>query len=249
MISPGLMTPLRIPELGPSLGQLVTGTELRHVGLTLDEFRYQLVTRMMEHAGEARRLAAGGERKAAVQALGKTAWLTAWEQTVQSVATRVIDTIERRLIQEARAVRMPARLRKRVSMSDVERRALTARLGATGAGLIPALSVIERRSALAVDPAGNDGGEVRAWQEALQQAARRLEAGWLALEQAVDREIEYWQTVADTLAAWRKPLWPVVVFGAVGTALATWLGLMLGGFVPVPVALGPWVERLSSLLP
>jgi len=222
---------------------------MSHVGLTLDAFRFQLVTRVMEHAGEARRLAAGGERQAAVAALGRNAWLEAWEQMVQAVATRLIETIERRLLEEARAVRMPARLRRKVLMSEVEGRALAARLGATGAGLIPALSVIRDRGARAADAAGADGNEVREWQDALQQGARRLEAAWLELERAVDREIDYWQTVADTLATWRRPLWPVIVFGVLGTVLATWVGLILGGFVVPPAWLEPYLGGLPSFSP
>ena len=248
MTSPKLLIPLRIPEFGPSLGQLVTGTELGHVGLSLDEFRVQLVTKLMEHAGEARRLAAGGEREAAIAALKRSVWIAVWEEAVNAVAERLTETIERRLLAEAKAVRMPARLRKRVSMTDVEQRALAARLGAAGGGLIPALVVVDEKGAAAMTATVREGDTVDEWQEALRYAARRLEAAWLALESAVDREINHWQSVADALAAWRNTLWPVVLTGLVGAALAAWVGLMLGGFLPVPGWLQPlWASVFAFL--
>ena len=244
MSAPKLLVPLRIPELGPSLGQLVTGTEMGHVGLTLDEFRFQLVTKLMEHAGEARRLAAGGERDAAVAALSRSVWIAVWEEAVNGVAQRLTETIEQRLVAEALAVRMPSRLRKRVAMTETEQRALAARLGAAGAGLIPALGVVTQKGAAAVNATERESAAVDEWQEALRFAARRLEAAWLALEGAVDREISHWQTVADALAAWRKTVWPVVVTGVVGAAVATWVGLVLGGFLSVP----RWLEPVWSSL-
>ncbi len=248
MTTPKLLIPLRVPELGPSLGQLVTGTELGHLGLTLDEFRLQLVTRLMEHAGEARRLAAGNERQAAIAALKRSVWMGVWEEAVNAVAKRLTETIERRLIAEAKAVRMSARLRRRVSMTDVEQRALAARLGAAGGGLIPALVVIDEKGTVAMTATTREGDAVDEWQEALRYAARRLEAAWLALEDAVDREISHWQSVADALAAWRKTLWPVFVTGVTGAALAAWAGLMLGGVLPVPGWLQPlWVSIFAFL--
>jgi hypothetical protein len=81
---------------------------------------------------------------------------------------------------------------------------------------------------------------VVSWQDALRTAARRLEAAWLNLEDAVDREAAQWQQVADRVARWRKPLWPVVLVGTLATALAAWIGLAYGGYLPAP----DWLVRL-----
>jgi hypothetical protein len=67
-----------------------------------------------------------------------------------------------------------------------------------------------------------------------------LEAAWLNLEEAVEREAARWQEVADRVAHWRRPLWPVVAVGALVTALAAWFGLAYGGYLPAP----DWLVRL-----
>ena len=73
MTTPSLLLPLRIPELGPALGKLVTGTR-RVTTPSLEDERRHLVTKLIEAAGEARRLAARDERAAAV-ALPGAVWL------------------------------------------------------------------------------------------------------------------------------------------------------------------------------
>jgi hypothetical protein len=40
--------------------------------------------------------------------------------------------------------------------------------------------------------------------------------------------------VADRVASWRRPWWPVVVVGAPLAAAAGWLGLVFGGYVAPP---------------
>lgn len=240
MTSSKLLLPLRVPELGPSLGKLVTGTGRAPGGLGLDDVRYRLVTRVMEHAGEARRLSANEERAAAVGALGRAVWLAAWEETVGAVAHTLATRVHTRLLAEAEAVRMPRRLRRRVVLEDGERRALTARLGSSGAILVPAVDEIERRAEAALAATALERDLVTGWQDALKTAARRLEAAWLALEDAVEAETRRWDEVADRVARWRKSLWPVYLGGGIALAAALWLGLAYGGFVPAP----DWLIRL-----
>jgi len=235
-----LLLPLRIPELGPSLGKLIVGTGRTPGGVRLDPIRYRLVTRVIEAAGEARRLSANEERGPAVAALGRAAWLAAWEEAVGTLAATLITRFDVQLEAEARAVRMPRRLRRRVALDQGERRSVAARLGSSGAVLIPALDALERRGEAALAATALERDAVTAWQESLKTAARRLEAAWLALEDAVEAETVRWAQVADRVARWRKPLWPVWVVGALGAVLAVWLGLMFGGYLPAP----EWLLRL-----
>ena len=240
MTNTKLLLPLRVPELGPSLGKLVSGAGRSPGGLRLDEYRHRLVTRIIEHAGEARRLSANEERAPAVAALGRDVWLAAWDELVGAVAQSLTASVNARLETEARAVRMPRRLRRRVLLDEAERRALAARLGSSGAVLIPALDVVERQGAAALAATPMERDAVTAWQEALKTAGRRLEAAWLALEDAVEAEQARWTEVADRVAKWRKPLWPVLVVGLLALLVAGWFGLVYGGYLPAP----QWLIRL-----
>ena len=234
MSNPKLVIPLRIPELGPSLGKLITGTGRNIAGFSLDFQRYRLATKIIEMGGEARRLAANGERSPALASLGRDAWLAAWEEAVGPIAEELVDRLTAHLEAEAAAVRMPRRLRSRVAIDEVERRAIGARLGSAGAELIPALDEIERQGAMLLDGAVSDRGNLAAWQQAQLTAARRLEEAWMALEEAADHEIGVWRKVADEISRWRKPLWPVYLVGILGSAGAAWGGLVWGGVIPPP---------------
>ena len=59
----------------------------------------------------------------------------------------------------------------------------------------------------------------------------------MALEDGVDEELAAWRRVADEIARWRKPWWPVIATGVVGTAVALWAGLMWGGVATPPALL------------
>jgi hypothetical protein len=240
MSNPKLLLPLRVPELGPSLGKLVSGTERRVGWIPLDSFRYQLSTRIIDSAGEARQLAARDERASALEAVGRAAWQEAWDETVANIAVAFLDRIAKHLDAEAAAAGMSSRRRAKLAVADSERRALTARLGSAGASLIPALDALDRNAARAMKATGLEREALEAWQESLMLAARRLEAAWLSLEHAVEREGERWTAVADRVAGWRKPLWPVYAVGSVALGVALWLGLILGGYLDPPV----WMARL-----
>jgi hypothetical protein len=240
MTAPKLLLPIRVPELGPHLGKLVTGTGRAPGGVNLDEPRYRLVTRIMDIAGEARRLAARGDRGPAVAAIGRTAWLEAWEELVAGVAELLMTRMNQHLTAEAEAARMPARRRRRVLLGAAAQRALTARLGSAGAPLVRAVDDVEARAAGALVASGLQRHELEAWQSALKTAARRLEASWLALEDTLELEVARWRRAADEVASWRRSMWPVVIVGVVALSAAIWLGLVVGGFIGSPA----WLTRV-----
>jgi hypothetical protein len=244
MTSTKQLLPLRVPELGPSLGKLVSGAERKGSWIPLDSVRYRLATRIIENAGEARRLAANGERSSALASLGRESWQEAWNEAVTSVAAALATRIAEHLQAEAKAVRMSAKRLARLGLDQGLERMLAARLGAAGAGLMPVLDTVESQAAAALGATALEREAVVGWQEALRLAARRLESAWLDLELAVGREATRWLTVADEIARWRKPLWPVFVVGAAVMAAALWLGLVFGGYVDPP----QWLEQLWSLV-
>jgi hypothetical protein len=140
---------------------------------------------------------------------------------------------------------MPRRLRRRVVLDTAEVRGLTGRLGAAGAGLVPALDDLQARGRRLLSAAATDRAALEEWQRALLTAARRLEAAWLALEEQLADETARWREAVALVAAWRRPLWPVAAVGVPALAAAAWLGLVLGGYLPAPA----WLQRVWSLLP
>jgi hypothetical protein len=232
---PSPLLPLRIPELGPSLGKLITGSGRNHGAICLDEVRHRLATRIIESAGEARRLAAKEERSDVIYTLSPVLWLSAWEETVSGVATILLERIRSRVTREAGAVRMPPKLRDRFFPAAADRRALSARLGSAGVGLVPALDVLARRGAEALTATAVERDAVERWQEALRTAAGRLEAAWLALEDHVDPELDRWNPAIGAVKRWKKSLVPVWIVGGLLLALAVWVGSVAGGFLPLPL--------------
>lgn len=237
-----LLVPLRIPELGPSLGRLVTGTESGTPAL--DAPRLQLVTRLLEAAGEARRLASHEERDAALAAVGPRVWLDAWEEAVGSIAPGVVDRAQARIREAARRVRMPERLVRRLMLDASERRAVRARLGSAGATLVAALDQLERRAGAAATATPAERASVDAWQAALLLAARRVEASWIALERAVDAETTHWDALAARVETWRRRRWPLLAVSVPVLVVAVWLGLIFGGYLAPP----DWLAHLWHLV-
>jgi hypothetical protein len=239
-------TPLRVPELGPHLGKLVVGTGERPGGLPLDGIRFRLVTRVMECAGEARRLAGRDELIPALAAAGRAAWLDAWEHAVREVTDLLVTRVNQDLEAQGRAVRMPERRRRRLAIDAEEQRVIGARLGSTGARLIGTLDQLEDRAAQVSGGAPDAMDAALAWQETLTASARRLEEAWLALEADLALEVARWTRRVDEVGRWRKPWWPVVMVAMVALPLATWIGLMVGGYLAVP----DWVGTvLQAVMP
>jgi hypothetical protein len=243
MTNPKLLLPVRVPELGPALGKVLSGTGRADGTLALDRFRLELVGRLFDASGEARRLASAGERDGALAALDAPVWQDAWERTAAGIAGVLVERVNHRLAGEASAVRMPRRLRRRVTLDPAEVRGVSSRLGASGAGLVPALDDVHACAARLRGATAGERDALDRWQEALVAAAGRTEAAWLSLEDALDTEIARWDQVAATLARWRRPWWPVIAVGVPAWAFALWLGLVLGGYLTAPGwlrALWPW---------
>ncbi|HYK11778.1 MAG TPA: hypothetical protein VEV39_13360 [Gemmatimonadales bacterium] len=235
---------VRVPELAPALGRLIVPRRTDALWIPLDDVADELVTRVIEAAGEARRLTnENAPPDRVLEALGRTAWLAAWEHAVRRAADRVADSLDDQIERIGRGVRMPRRKRRIRKLTSAERRSLTARLSVGGAELVKALDDLARVSTKvrSAESAGDLDDETHhAWQDAVQTAARRLEAAWLALEDAVRAERTRWDPELSALAHWRPSLWPVLVWWAVGAGALLWLGLILGGFVDAPY----WLAQL-----
>ncbi len=239
-----VLLPLRVPELGPSLGRLLSVSAGSGTERWLDPVRYKLGTRIIECGGEARRLAASGERSATLAAIGTEIWKQTWDEAVGSATELLVERSDAHLEDEAVAVGMGRRHRARLRFSPQERRALMARLGSTGADLITVLDELEEHAERALTATGLEPEIVRDWQDTLGVAARKLESAWLALEQAVSDEVAQRMRIADQVANWRKPVWPVLTVAAFVVPVAAWFGLVLGGFLAAP----GWLTNVWQLV-
>lgn len=221
---------LLIPELGPLLGRLSVPLGPASGLVPLDDIRLKLVSELFELAGAAREFAGEGDIASAVQSLSRHGWLAAWERAVEAAAARVGDRIERRIESAARESRLPRRKRERLRLTGEERRGIEVRLGSGGSILIEALDDMEstvREATRRPIPAAR-------WHDALAGVARQMESAWLALEEAAAREEASWQADIAEIRRWRRPRWPLWAFTIALLAAAIYLGLLLGGFVPVP---------------
>jgi hypothetical protein len=231
-----------VPELGPSLGQLgdpPPDAGAVAFGARLDDIRLRLVTGVFELAGAGRAFAAAGDPDGAVASLGRVAWLALWEKAVDASAERVVATVNAAFEVAAAESRFPRRRLRTVLLTPDDTRAIAARLGGGGGPFVSALDELEQAAR------GAAGAE---WRSALTAAARRLEAAWLALEQAAAAEQRRWQVDVERVRAWHLPRWPLWLLTAVVLAVATYLGLVLGGYVPVPPPLAGFAELWWSRL-
>jgi hypothetical protein len=230
-------TRLVVPELGPSLGRLIApppppSGAVQH-WIALEDLRLGLVNQLFELAGDARQWAREGDRELALATLNREAWLTAWQRTVGAVADRAAGAIGERLLAAASEARLPARKAAALPLDPDEIAALAARIAGGTAGLQSALYAVDQ-AAHAARSGRASAGAVAEWQRAICAAARRMEAAWLALEEALGREWQEWGVEVEELRAWRRPLWPLILTGSLLFLLAGYLGLVLGGYLPVP---------------
>jgi hypothetical protein len=225
-----------VPELGPSLGRLVDPPLASPPSLIpLDDIRLQLVTGLFELAGAARAFAAAGDREGATASLGRVAWLSCWEKAVAATAGRIAAEANAGLALAAEESRFPRSRLARLRLVDEDTRAIAARLGSGGAPFVAALDALE----VAGGSAAGRSPETRArdWREAVTAAARRLESAWLALEAAARSEQEHWAGEITRVRGWRRPTWPLWLITAAVLTAAGYLGLVLGGYLPVPSGL------------
>ena len=235
-----------VPELGPSLGRLVdpplTRGDRGSLDLVLDDIRLNLVTGIFELAGAARSFAASGDRQGAIASLTRVAWLDLWERAVAAAAERLAEAVNAKLSEAAKESRLPARQLEALRLKPEDVRAITSRLGSGGAGFVSALDALEQTvpGASASGSRGRAGQEE--WQRALAAAARRMEAAWLALSAEARAEQDRWKAEIDRARSWRRPTWPLWLISVSVLTAATYLGLVLGGYVPVPPLLRPLAE-------
>ena len=239
-----------IPELGPSLGRLTDPPPEAGegaLGVRLDDIRLNMVTGVFELAGAGREWVAAGDPDGAVASLNRLAWIGLWEKAVGASAERVAATVNARLDEAAAESRYPARRLRAARLTPADVRSIAARLGGGGGGFVAALDELEQAAH------GASGHHDRAaaaatWRSALTAAARRLEAAWIALEQAALVEQQQWQGDVERVRAWHLPRWPLWLITAVVLGGAIYLGLVLGGYVPLPVPLAGFAEFWWSRL-
>jgi hypothetical protein len=222
------MTAPALPELGPSLGRLVL-PPVSPSAEPLAPIRLALVTGLFEGAGRARAALVAGSVGEARAALAPPVWSGLWDRAVEAATAVVTDGLEVRLNAAAAEARMPPRMRERLRITQPERRAIHARLGAGGTPMLREAQLL---------PEATDAN----WVERVGAAARRVESAWLALDEAAAHELAEWEPEIAAARSWRRPRWPLWVLTLGVVALATWAGLLLGGYLPVPGPLRPFVE-------
>ena len=232
-----ILMPLRVPELAPSLGRVIVPRRLSDPWVPLDDIREELATRILELGGAARAAAMREEREAVLGSTAREAWSVAWEAAVRRTAERVANALDGAIERAARQVRMPWRRWRRRLLTGAEMRAIAARLSTGGGRFVAALDELDHAARGAREASVLDKAAHAAWQEALRTAARRLEAAWLGLEEAVEQERVRWAPEIAEITAWRPSLWPVIVLWLPVAAALIWLGLVLGGYLPAP----PWL--------
>ena len=234
--------PVRVdlPELGPSLGRVASPalSRDRSLGLWVEirDVRLALSSTLFEAARSARQALDAGALNDAASRLGRELWLAAWAQAVSTSGRHVVDDINRRLAEAAAEARIPQRRAGAVEVTEAEAHALTARLAGGAAQLVMALDELEEAS----ETIG--AGALPAWRDAVLKVARRMEAAWIDLETHVVEELERWDEEVERVRAWRRPRWPLWAITLAVLALATYLGLLLGGYPRVPAPLRPMVE-------
>jgi hypothetical protein len=208
-----------------------------------EDIRLDLVTRIFDVAGAARSFATAGDRQGAIASLSRVAWIDLWERAVAAAARRITDVVNIRLRDAAVESRYPERRLTELLLTEQDERAIAARLGSGGASFVSALDALEQTvpAASASGPRGHLGQEE--WQLALAAAARRLESAWLALNETARTEQERWRAEIELVRSWRRPRAPLWVITALVFLLFTYLGLVLGGYLPVP----DWLRGMAEL--
>jgi hypothetical protein len=208
----------------------------------LEDIRVDLVTRLFDIAGAARSFMSAGDRESAIASLGRVAWLELWERAVAASAGRLADLVNTRLRDAAAEARLPPKKLGAVLLGVEDVRAIGSRLGSGGAGFVSALDALEQTvpAATAAGRRGQLGQEE--WQLALATTARRLESAWQALIEAAQVEQERWQAEIEQVRVWRRAQWPLWAVTILVLLALTYLGLVLGGYLPVPAVLRGAVE-------
>src|SRR3954452_2151088 len=241
-----------IPELGPSLGHLCDPPDLNPSRGVLDigfeDIRLELVTGLFDVAGAARSFATAGDRQGAIASLARVVWISLWERAVAAAASRVAEVVNTRLRNAARESHLPARALEAFLLKDQDVRAIASRLGSGGAGFVAALDVLEQTVPAAASAGARGRLGLEEWQVALTAVARRLESAWLALTDAASSEQERWRSEIERVRLWQRPRSALWLISALVLGVLTYVGLVLGGYLPVPDMLSGvaefWWNRL-----
>ncbi len=219
---------MTLPELGPLLGELVQPADpaSRHPGL--EAARLALVGELFERAGAAREFLGSGDESNARLSLAPAAWLELWDTAVAGSALSLVQAIEDGFHQAAAYSRFPRKRLATLMPSPGDKSVLAARLSAAGIGLESATALLGDR--------GTD------WREALRRAAGETEVSWQQLQRTVAAEMEVWDRRIEEVRRWRRPWKPLLLAGAAALLLAAWVGLTLGGYLPVPEWFRPVAE-------
>ncbi len=223
-----------VPELGPLLGKLVAPPgEYLPARAALEEVRLELLSGLFERAGAARALLDKGNIDGARTALSAKAWIEVWERAVAGAETVLYNEAQRRLKEASAVSRFPAKRLGALFPGAEDRRLQRARLSAAG------ISLEETAARLDLDGAQSE--------ETVRVVAGETEAAWDRLLAIAAQELASWERRAGEVRAWRRPWTPVMLTGLALLGVGTWLGLMLGGFLPVPSWFRPVAEWIWSL--
>jgi hypothetical protein len=236
------MQTTRLPELGPWLGRLCAAPAVGPGrAVALDDVRLALATATLDLAGAARDFA-DGDRAAAVSALRARDWRAAWNTAVATAAERTRAVLGSAFAAAAAESRYPAGRLRQLQVTPDELAAITARLGAGGAAFEAQLARLDELAGAA--SAAGPGGEAAfaRWWTGVTDAARALDSAWQSVEEAAEQEVARWQPEVARVRAWRRPRWLLWLLSAVVLGVAVWLGLMLGGYIPVPGWFRPVAE-------
>lgn len=236
-----------LPELGPHLGRLCALVEPADRWAALDDIRLDLATSVLELASAARGF--GDDRAAVVGALRRHEWLGQWDRALERAAERTVQAIDAAFASAASESRLPARRLAALHVTAEERDAIAARLGAGAAPFVAALDRMDQLAAPAARTGAAGERAFAAWWDAVVEVGRKLEAAWDSLEHAALAEEARWAPEVAKVRAWRRPTWPLWLVTALVLALAAWVGLVLGGYVPVPAWLRPWAELWWAKVP
>jgi hypothetical protein len=211
-----------VPELGVLLGRLASPVPRGPAVLPLDEIRFDLLGALYARAGLARREIAAGHPDAARHHLSREAWIAAWREASGHAAARLVETIDRQFANAAAESRMPGRTLAQRTPSDEDRAVIRNRAAAAG---IPLEEIPPPEQAFE-------------WAAGLLRAAMALDESWERLERVIEEELAACQGEVKRVRQWRRPMVPLWIGTALAVALALWLGLSLGGYVPAPGPLG-----------
>jgi hypothetical protein len=207
----------------------------------LEDIRLKLVSQIFELAGDARRWLREGDRALAVATIDRAAWQGCWDVAVMSVAQRIAEKANARMLAAGQESRIPARRLAALALNEEEVRSLAARLDRAGEPLRQALVALDGVTAAARSERATPE-VVDAWKDGLATTARRTEAAWMALEERVTEEWRHWEAEVAGLRSWRRPRWPLALISAAIFGLFLWAGLMIGGYVNLPGPVRPVAE-------